>query len=208
MGFDRRLKASLHRDADSIDPAVEWRLERISRRRRTKSPVGTALTVGATALLSLVAVLILAVVAAAPGRPPNVSPSPAASPTQSGLADYRAIAGTYRVTLSASDDNVAANFLTGPWTMTLNADGAIVITPPAGFTAEGSAPTGNAFSLNGETWRTNMFSNDLCNDSVGTYAWSRSSTALTFRVLVDNCLVRMTLLTTLPWSTESPTATT
>ena len=207
MGFDRRLKASLHRDADSIDPAVEWRLERIARRRRSKSPVRTALTIGATALLSLVAVLILAVMAGAPGRQPNVSPSPAASPTQSGLADYSAIAGTYRVTLSASDDNVAANSLTGPWTMILNADGAISITPPAGFTVEGTAPTGNAFTLNGQTWRTNLFSNDLCNDAVGTYTWSRSTTALTFRAMVDQCLVRMTLLTTSPWAAVSPSMT-
>lgn len=207
MGFDRRLKAALRRDAESIDPAVEWRLERVRERGRPESRGRTALRGGALAVLSLLAVLIIAVLAGAPGGQPNSSPSPSASPSPSGLADYTAIAGTYQVTLSASQAKVSANSLTGLWTMTLNVDGAISISPPAGFTAEGSTPTGNAYSLNGGAWRTNMFSNDLCSDSVGMYAWSRSGTALTFNVLSDPCIVRVTLLTSSPWSTESPSAT-
>lgn len=204
MGFDPRLKTSLHRDAESIDPNVEWRLEQIEQRRRRAQPGGTMAGLAVLVAVGVVAVIVLAVFAGPAGLRTGASPSPSPSTVPTASAPiYTAIAGTYVATLTAAQPNVASNSLIGDWTITLGADGVLGLAPPPGFTAEGPAPSGNAFSIAGSSFRTNLFSNDFCN-SVGTYRWTRSGAQLTFTVVADQCTVRITLLATSAWHLAGP----
>ena len=82
--------------------------------------------------------------------------------------------------------------------MRLSPDGAVFLSPPAGFAPGVESLSGIAFSLSGDRFRTNLFYNQACN-AVGTYAWHLSDGQLVFTAVDDARGIRRTLLMTLPW---------
>jgi hypothetical protein len=84
------------------------------------------------------------------------------------------------------------------WTMRLEPNGTVLLSPPATFLPGASGLSGVAFSLTGDRFRTNLFYNDYCN-SIGNYVWSRAAGGLTFTSVDDTCAIRRTLLATTAW---------
>lgn len=205
MSLEPRLRDALRADAAAVDPDVEGSLEAVRRRSARRSPIHPA----TFAAIAAAVILVLAIrtgaigpLGAGPGATPRPSSAlPTGSPTMGspvGSATYPEIAGTYSATLTPSVAGVSSNGLAGAWTMTLETDGVLDLKPPPGFRAEGVAPSGNAFTQAGAEFRTNLFYNDFCN-SIGTYSWTRAGGSLRLIVLDDACVIRRTLLATLPW---------
>jgi hypothetical protein len=204
MAFERRLREELRRDAEQIEANVEWSLgavEARSRRRRGFSSTGLL------AAAIIVALVILVRVGEPPsdtrlgtGTSPTVAP-PSIVPSPSGVATYPQIAGTYTVSLDPSDQAVERDGLGGMWTMRLQPDGLILMSPPSRFVPGAGGLTGIAFSLEGDRFRTNLFYNDYCS-SVGTYAWSLQAGRLSLTPVEDTCSIRRTLLATTRWLTS------
>ena len=202
MSLDRRLRDELRREADAIEPDVERHLGAVEARARR--PRG----IGASTLLLAAAIVVAAIILRVPdprlgeGSGSSSSTSPVASsspsPSPSAPATYPEIAGTYVATLDSADTAVKRDALGGEWTMRLEANGVVFLSPPASFVPGASGLSGVAFSLVGDRFRTNLFYNDYCN-SIGTYAWSRTGSKLTFTQVDDTCSIRRTLLATTAW---------
>jgi hypothetical protein len=198
------MRGSLRRVADDVVPDVERRLSSTldrAERRRERMPVALIAT----------ATLVLVILVAMPqlsGRPGEVAPSvgdtgvhpgttaPAVSPDTS---RFDAVAGTWRVDLDAGDPGVTELGLAGTWVMTLRGTGAVDLLAPATFA--GSRASGHAFSLDGSTFRTDLYYNDYC-DTVGSYSWRRSEAGLVFEPVADACAIRIALLGARPWSLD------
>ena len=78
---------------------------------------------------------------------------------------------------------------------------AMQLSIPAGFTKEGQAPAGNAFTLAASEFRTNLFYNDFCH-SIGVYRWQLAGTRLIFTPLSEDCAVRRAVLASQPWDVQ------
>jgi hypothetical protein len=198
MSLDRRLRDELRREADRIDGDVERHLGAVEARAHRSASVGWPTVLVATAVVALAIGIRLG----APTSPPSGA-SPAPSPTASGpgaspAASFDAIAGTYVVTLDASDPVVAKNGMAGTWTMRLAADGEIFLSPPASFGSGTSSLSGLAFSLEADRFRSNLIYNDFCG-SIGTYTWALQAGTLSFAPIDDACQVRRALLSSGPW---------
>jgi hypothetical protein len=204
MAFERRLREELRRDGEQIEANVERNLgtvEALSRRQRDVPSVGLLAAAIVVALVVLVRV----------GEPPsNTRPGTGTSPTvappsivppPSGAATYPQIAGTYTVSLDPSDKAVERDGLGGMWTMRLQPDGLVLLSPPSTFASGTAGLTGIAFSLEGDRFRTNLFYNDYCS-SVGTYTWALRAGRLALTSVDDTCAIRRTLLATTPWLTS------
>ena len=204
MAFDRRLREELRRDAARIDADVERNLGAVEARSRRRNDLPI------TGLLAAAAIIALAVLfrvgeprsdtAAGPGSSPTVPP-PSTVPSPSGVATYPQIAGTYSVSLDPTDPAVQRDGLRGLWTMRLQPDRLVLMSPPPTFAPGSAGLTGIAFSLTGDRFRTNLFYNDYCN-SVGTYTWALQAGRLALTPVDDTCSIRRTLLATTPWRTS------
>jgi hypothetical protein len=208
MSFDRRLRGELKRDAAAIEPDVERQLGVVEARARRRGGIGPS------AVLVAAAIIVAAVILRLPDRPdagPGGGPSPSGFassgpsgsgnvpvPSPSTPASYPEIAGTYQATLDGANSAVAQDALAGMWTMRLEPNGTVLLSPPATFLPGASGLSGVAFSLTGDRFRTNLFYNDYCN-SIGNYVWSHGSGRLTFTSVDDTCAIRRTLLVTTPW---------
>jgi hypothetical protein len=202
MSLDRRLRDELRREAEAIEPDVERHLGAVEARARRRGGIG------ASTLLLAAAIVVAAIILRVPD--PRLSgevgssgsPSPVASsspsPSPSAPATYPEIAGTNVAMLDAAVAAVKRDALGGEWTMRLQPEGVVFLSPPATFVPGASGLSGIAFSLVGDRFRTNLFYNDYCN-SIGTYAWSRAGNKLTFTLVDDTCSIRRTLLATTPW---------
>jgi hypothetical protein len=206
MPLDARVRNALRRAAASVEPDVEGRLSATigaASGSRSAFPIG---------LLAAAAILLLVIGAsgiAGGGRrvvaPPaqTVVPAlpsgvPAAGPTAGATAaPPQGVVGTWTVTLGAGDADASGLGITGTWTMTLRSSGAIDLLAPATFS--GSRATGHTYAVNGTSFRTDLYYNDYC-DSIGTYAWTRSSDALAFTPTADTCAIRRAVLATRAWS--------
>jgi hypothetical protein len=199
MPLDERMRETFQRIEASIEPDIERGL------RATTERAGGRLVASSLAWVAAAAAVVLVVAVIVRGSmgvdPGGAGSSPGAGPTSSASAasSYDAIAGSYRVDLAPGDPNVLELGLAGQWTMTLDATGAIDLTPPASFT--GSRATGHTFSLDGDSLRTDLYYNDYC-DSVGGYRWTRADDELALTPIDDACAIRETLLSTHPWSPE------
>jgi hypothetical protein len=204
MSLDRRLRDELRREADAIEPDVERHLGAVEARARRRGGIGASTLLLAAAIV--VAAIILRVPdprfggeAGSSGPPtPVASSSASPSPSRTAPATYPEIAGTYLATLDAADAAVKRDALGGEWTMRLQPEGVVFLSPPASFVPGASGLSGIAFSLVGDRFRTNLFYNDYCN-SIGTYAWSRAGNTLTFTQVDETCSIRRSLLATTPW---------
>lgn len=191
MPLDERLRGTFQRAASEVEPDVELRLDATLRQgvrpRRQTSLTGV--------LAAAAAVAILAIVVRLAGGPsigtPTSSPSPA-------LTGNEVIAGRYAVTLEASDPGVSTGEvdLAGTWTMTLLQNGGLELAAPPAF--DGSRAEGHSFTLDGSTFRTDLYFNDYCS-SLGTYGWSLSDGDLRLEVQAEDCAIRQTLFATRPW---------
>jgi hypothetical protein len=202
MSLDRRLRDELRREAAAIEPDVERHLGAVEARAGRRGGIG------ASTLLLAAAIVVAAIILRVPD--PRLSgevgssgsPSPVASsspsPSPSAPATYPEIAGTYVAMLDAADAAVKRDALGGEWTMRLQPEGVVFLSPPASFVPGASGLSGIAFSMVGDRFRTNLFYNDYCN-SIGTYAWSRAGNTLMFTQVDDTCSIRRTLLATTPW---------
>jgi hypothetical protein len=195
MSIETRLRRGLERSAngateDLVDNLPEALTRGRRRRRLIAATKGTAIAAG----LAIVAVGGPRLVAAIRTDQPAVTPSPLVAAT-----DFSAIAGTYTFELSKGDATVAANHMAGTWTIQLKPDGAIELSVPTGFTREGQAPAGNAFTLEASQFRTNLFFSDFCH-SVGVYRWSLRGTRVTFTPLSEDCPVRLAIFASHAWT--------
>lgn len=193
MPLDQRLRETFERTTAAYEPDVELRLDATLRRGlRPQRQTGFGSMLAAAAGV----VVLVVVVRLAGGQlidPGASTSSPGASP-----APNDAIAGSYTVTLLASDPGVATGDLdlTGTWSMTLLPSGEMELAPPPDF--EGSRAEGHTFRLDGSTFRTDLYFNDYCS-TVGTYTWTAASDTLLLAVAEDGCQLRATLLATRAW---------
>jgi hypothetical protein len=201
MSLDRRLRDQLRREAAAIEPDTERHLGAVEARARPRGGIG-----GLTLLLAaaiVVAAVILRVPSVEQGTGPggSLGPTPAPTPSSSAAAQYPEIAGTYETTLDGSDPAVKRDGLAGQWTMRLESDGVVFLSPPASFVPGASGLSGVAFSLVGDRFRTNLFYNDYCS-SIGTFAWARTGNRLTLTPVDDTCSIRRTLLASGAWQAK------
>ena len=191
MPLDDRLRTAFDRAASAVEPDTEARLERtLGRRNRGGQNSGLENLLAATVVVAalVVGVRLLGIDTIGPGTPPETS-SPGSG---------AAIVGSYQVTLLPSDPGVVVDGVSfaGTWTLALRDTGVLEIEAPPTF--EGSRAQGHTFSLDGSTFRTDLYFNDYCS-SLGTYGWTRSDGNLRLDVMADGCAVRRTLLATRPW---------
>ena len=193
MPLDQRLRETFERAASAYEPDVELRLDATLRRGlRPQRQTGFGSVLAAAA-----GVVVLVVVVRLAGGQLFGPGAPTSSPGDSRAAND-AIAGRYAVTLLASDPGVTTGDLdlTGAWSMTLLPSGEMELVPPPDF--EGSRAEGHAYSLEGASFRTDLWFNDYCS-TVGTYTWTAASGTLRLAVADDGCQVRATLLATRAW---------
>jgi len=91
--------------------------------------------------------------------------------------------------------------MAGTWTVGLLPKGAMEITPPPPFLRSWDRPTGDVFTVTGDTLRTNAFV-QLCASSIGTYAWALRDDRLTLVPLTEDCEARKALFTASAWVRE------
>jgi hypothetical protein len=201
MGLDRRLREELRRDAAGVETDVERNLGAVEARSRRRNNLPITGLLVAAAIIAVAVIFRIGEPRSDTGVGPASSPTAASSaaPSPSGVATYPQIAGTYVVSLDPTDRAVARDGLGGSWTMRLQPDGLVLMSPPATFKPGAAGLTGIAFSLSGDRFRTNLFYNDYCN-SVGTYTWALQAGRLSLTPVDDTCSIRRSLLATTPWN--------
>jgi hypothetical protein len=199
MSLDRRLRDEFVKEAARIEPQAARHLSTIeARARRHHSQVNVAtLTLAAVAIA--IVVLLRVGTSSENGPAAGGSPHPTIPSTAADSASYDAVAGTYTVTLPASDPAVQSAGVPGSWTMVLHPSGVLDLEPPSGFGLGATSPSGVSYSLAGDRFRTNLFFNEVCN-SIGTYTWHLDAGSLLLVVVDDTCSERRTLLGTGPWA--------
>ncbi len=203
MSLDRRLREELRQEAAAIEPDVDRQLGAVEAGARRRTGIG------ASWLLVAAAIVVAAIILRFPtgqntgpaGPGPSVAPSPGAAASPSMPALYPQIAGTYAVTLDPASAIVKADGVGGSWTMRLDATGVVVLSAPSSYMPGANGLLGNAFSLAGHGFRTDLFYGD-CSSSVGNYVWHLAAGHLSFTSVDDACSIRRTLLMTTPWLTS------
>jgi hypothetical protein len=194
MSIDSRLRQGLERSASGGTPDLVDNLpDALIRGRRRKRVTVVARVTALAAGLAIVALGGSRLTGSFQTDQPAATPSPSIS-----ASDFSVIAGTYTVELTNTDATVDANHMAGTWTITLSPDGAMRLSIPAGFTREGPAPAGNAFTLATNQFRTNLFYSDFCH-SIGVYGWQLRGARLTFTPLSEDCAVRQAIFSSQPW---------
>ena len=194
MSIDSRLRQGLERSASGGTPDLVDNLpDALTRGRRRKRVTFVARVTALAAGLAIVTLGGSRVIGSFQTDQPATTPSPSIAGS-----DFSAIAGTYTVELTNTDATVDSNQMAGTWTITLSPDGAMRLAIPAGFTREGPAPVGNAFTLVTNQFRTNLFYSDFCH-SIGIYEWQLRGARLTFNPLSEDCAVRQAVFSSQPW---------
>lgn len=188
MPFERRLRDELNQAAAPVNPDTERSLFTVLGRRRRRARMRrVTLALAATGLAATI-----------PFTGARIVDSMRSADHPSTVAAARQLAGTYQVTLTQADSAGIQPSLAGTWRMRLQADGAIVLTAPAAFPAEGGA-AGEVFNADQTTFRTSTLYNAFCT-SVGAYTWRLSGAELTLLADNDPCEIRRALLSTRPWT--------
>jgi hypothetical protein len=184
MSLDGRLREGFERSAaaageEQVEPILESVVGAARRRARIRH-----LAIGATAVTFAVVV-----VAAGPRVLDAVRGSSESQPANQPKPIDQVI-GTYAVNIPEDDPNLA-----GTWTVRLLPSGVMELDPPPGMTV----PSGVSFFVNETSFRTNVFG-DLCpSGNAPSYEWRGGSATLTFTVIEDNCRLRRTFFTSVPW---------
>jgi hypothetical protein len=191
MPLDDRIRDSLRRDAAAIHPDVEHHLERVARGSRPASRPARSLVALAASIVGLVVLVQLAGIA-------PMATGPTGRPTATESPTGHPLAGTYRVILDSSEADIGALDMGGAWTITLGADAAVGIVPPASFRTRIGR---SAYAVVGDLLHTSALARDLgpqCAGS-GTYRWELRRDGLHFTLRDDTCRARVVLFTSAPW---------
>jgi hypothetical protein len=194
MSVERRLREGFARNANSLDPWTEQRLERVLGQHRRRVRIRWAAS-------ALAAAAALAAVVAFGPRLLDVmgTPDPAAPSTPRVVQE---LSGIFATTVQDDTAVVREQNLAGNWSMRLNADGTMVVDAPASY---GGVLSGALFQVTADRFRTSLFEQDLCSGlGLGTYAWSLSSGALTLTPVDDSCQGRVAVLTSSTWQQQIP----
>jgi hypothetical protein len=192
MSLDIRLRGGLERSSSAIEePFVDHVLDGVvtrgRRQRRARRIVAATLALAAAA-----ATVVIAPKAVDAVR--SIGETKPASPQQL----MRQIAGTYSIEVDRADSAVQAFDLAGTWTINLLPTGAMMITPPPAFLRSWDQPTGDVFTVAGDTLRTNALGR-LCTSRIGTYTWDLRDDRLTLAPVTEDCAARRALLTNTTW---------
>src|SRR5512145_1911883 len=146
MSVERRLREGFARNANSLDPWTEQRLERVLGRHRRRVRIRWAAS-------GLVAAAALAAVVMFGPRLLDVmgTPEPAAPSTPRVVQE---LSGVFATTVQDDTAVVRDHGLAGSWSMRLNADGTMVVDAPASY---GGVLSGALFEVTADGFRTSVF---------------------------------------------------
>ena len=152
MSVDERLRSALRDQAEAFVPPVETALDRVRARGGRWRAVTIALTASAAAAVAVVGVWAVAEMTGEDAIPTTVPTAPA-SPTGAAEDDGSPLRGSIRA------DVAEPAALAGAWTLTLNGNGTMDVTPPPGFVGDVSGALSTADST---SFRSTLFGSDLC----------------------------------------------
>lgn len=199
MPVDDRLRSALRDQADGFVPQVEESLDRVRARGRRERWRTSAVVVAApVAAAAAVAAAVLAVDA-----PRQEDLLPLDRPTTS-VTDSATDAPTAPLRGTVIGDVERPEALAGRWSLQLNGNGSIDVSPPAGF---GGDLTGLAFTADGTSFRTSLFENGLCGKhGTGIYSWLRVVDRIDFETVSDTCAARTQFFANTVWAASTGTA--
>jgi hypothetical protein len=195
MSLDRRLRDGLSMLAAQVEPDVDRHLH-LARRKARRAVVrwraGAAL-----ALAGALAASIIVADSLSGWRGRSLPPAGQPATTPSSTTENTAIAGTYTRAVPAGGADVATHQLAGRWTLALRSDGSATVTAPAAFTG---VLSGVLFNAQGNTFRTNLFVQDVCSNlPMATYRWIRMGNRLALTPVDDQCAGRVAVLASDAW---------
>jgi hypothetical protein len=120
-------------------------------------------------------------------------PRPASTPSPT------SIAGTYRMTLPASDPQVTELDVSGTYTLTLQPNDVIQLDAPPGFEQTHESASGDAYRVTGNIVTIGSFATFSCPGTVGTYRIDRTATALRLTPIAESCALREVIFGSRPW---------
>lgn len=190
MSVERRLREGFARNANSLDPWTEQRLEKVlGRHRRHVQFRWAASALAAAAAIAAVVVLAPRLIENGIGPPEPAAP---ATPTV-----MQELTGVFTTTVEEGSAVVRDHDLAGNWSMRLNADGTMVVDAPASY---GGVLSAALFGATADRFRTSVFEQDLCSgQGVGIYVWSLSGGTLTLTPVDDSCEGRVAVLSSSTW---------
>ncbi len=199
MSFDDRLRAGFDEQAVAFEPEVERALDSVRSRGRAHRWRGRSIVLAAS--VATAASLVGVTLMMNGERPRDLQPldDQTAVPAREPTGDA---APPLRGTLVA--DIAEPSWLAGTWTMSLQGNGTMEMSPPRGY---GGNPTGLVFTADASSFRTALFSGGACaDDGTGVYGWVRREEQIVFDTVSDTCRARITFLTGSSWalSTEVP----
>lgn len=196
MSVDDRLRSALRDQADSFTPQSETALDRVHARGRVERWRSAAVAMaGSAAAVATIAGAVLALDGARVGdAPPADGPTapPSGTATSSSPAPLRG-----RIT----GDVTRPDALAGRWTVRLNGNGTIDVSPPVRFDGEVSRPW---FTADGTSFRTTLFQDDFCTGAgTGIYSWLRVGDQIDFQTVSDTCAARARFLADSTWTVST-----
>jgi hypothetical protein len=195
LSVERRLRDGFARNANSLDPWTEQRLEQVLGRHRRRVRIRWA----ASALAAATA--ITAAVAFGPKLVEDVigTPEPAAPSNPTVVQEF---SGAFATTVQEDTAVVRDHGLAGNWSMRLNADGTMAVDAPDSY---GGVLSAALFEATADGFRTSVFEQDLCSgQGVGSYVWSLAGGVLTLTPVDDPCQGRVAVLASSTWQQQIP----
>lgn len=199
MSVDDRLRTALRDQADAFVPQVEESLDRVRARGRRERWRTSVVAVAASAAAAAAVVgAVMALDLSRPQEAPLVE-RPTASATDP-VTD--APEAPLRGTITSNVERPDA--LAGRWSLRLNGNGSIDVSPPAGF---GGDLSGSAFTADGTSFRTSLFGNGLCaDDGTGIYNWLQVGDRIEFQTVSDTCAARARFFGESAWAVSTDAA--
>ena len=203
MPIERRIRDGARRNADILDPDVDRFLGSVVRKTRRRQVIHRSLTVAASAVVLVLAVIVGPSVlrdiggtdGTVPGSSPTLSVAPSVTP------EVPLLTGTFTRTIPEGTAVVRANGIAGTWTISATADGTVRLVAPASFAG---APSSRPFQMQPGDLQTDAFSSDICAGlPAGTYRWSVSGSFLLLSTTSDQCDARVFILAAHPWAVSS-----
>jgi len=182
------MRDRLERESERVELSPEV-LERIyaGRRRLEVRRRVTAGLAGAAVAIAVFAWLAGSLLRSDSRPRPATTPSPAS------------IAGTYRMTLPASDPQVSQLDVAGAYTLTLQPNDVIQLGTPPGFEPAHESASGDAYRVTGNIVTIGSFATFSCPGTVGTYRVERTATTLRLTPIDEPCALREVIFGSRPW---------
>jgi hypothetical protein len=192
--IDRRLREAFQRSEPVVDTEIDATLATVARaaghRRLVRRVALATSVVGAIALAMALSPSILDAIRSTP------QPAVPAAP--------RSIAERYTAQIPGTQREIARDDLGGAWTMTIGENGSITLQgpPPLARILQGSATTTGDYRYDGGVFRTNVFANGPCPNTIGAYVVHLTGSGLRFSPTGsgDPCALRLAVFTSAEWS--------